>query len=236
MQIGKYGVCWCCALLFAGCLQAQAGKMHLQFVNRAGAAALVRDSLYTNAFGETFTVRHFKYYISHLQAGDSTGGFRELTNATFLVDIADTASTVCTIRGFDSRTRYIRFLLGVDSSKNVSGVQTGTLDPARGMFWTWNSGYIMAKLEGKSASSKAPGNYFTYHIGGYKTGQATARWITLRLPETGKREHLLIVADILQWFKSIHDIRIAVQPVCHEPGNLALQLADNYATMFSINE
>jgi hypothetical protein len=34
----------------------------------------------------------------------------------------------------------IKFLLGVDSLKNVSGIQTGALDPAKGMFWTWNTG------------------------------------------------------------------------------------------------
>jgi hypothetical protein len=233
-QIGKYGICWCCVLLTAGFVQAQAGKTSLQFVNKVGVAPLVRDSSYTNAFGETFTVRNFKYYVSHFQAGDAAGHFTELTGATFLVDAANPAGNLIAVPGFDSRTRYIRFLVGVDSNKNVSGVHTGVLDPARGMFWTWNSGYVMAKLEGKSASSKAQGNYYTYHVGGYKAGQSVARWITLPLPEAAGRQQLLIVADVLQWFKAIHDIRITVQPVCHEPGNLALQLADNYATMFSL--
>jgi hypothetical protein len=50
----------------------------------------------------------------------------------------------------------IRFLLGVDSARNVSGIQTGALDPARGMFWTWNSGYVMAKIEGSSPSAHVP--------------------------------------------------------------------------------
>ena len=37
--------------------------------------------------------------------------------------------------------------LGVDSLRNVTGVQTGALDPAMDMYWTWNTGYVMAKLE-----------------------------------------------------------------------------------------
>ena len=44
----------------------------------------------------------------------------------------------------------LSFLLGVDSMHNVSGAQTGALDPANDMFWTWNSGYVMAKMEGAS--------------------------------------------------------------------------------------
>jgi len=36
------------------------------------------------------------------------------------------------------------------------------------MFWTWNSGYIMAKLEGTSPVSSQPNNKFEYHIGGFR--------------------------------------------------------------------
>ena len=48
----------------------------------------------------------------------------------------------------------LQFLLGVDSLHNVSGAQTDDLDPAKDMFWTWNSGYVMAKMEGNSPAVK----------------------------------------------------------------------------------
>ena len=42
----------------------------------------------------------------------------------------------------------IQFDLGTDSLTNVSGAFGGDLDPVKGMYWTWNSGYINFKLEG----------------------------------------------------------------------------------------
>jgi hypothetical protein len=72
--------------------------------------------------------------------------------------------------------------LGVDSIRNVSGIQTGALDPLKGMFWTWNSGYVMAKLEGSSESSNSAGNRFTYHIGGFRPGMNVLKTIDLIIP------------------------------------------------------
>lgn len=234
-QIGKYVQCGCFAILLAGRPLAQSNNLQLRFVNKVGTLPVSRDSLYTNNFGEAFTIRQFKYYISHLQAMDSSGRLlQELSAETFLIDASDSTGNCIQLPQLNARARQLRFLIGVDSSKNVSGVHTGALDPARGMFWTWNSGYIMAKLEGKSAASRAPGNYFTYHIGGYKTGQATARNILLPLPEK-RNGQLVIIANALQWFSGVHDVRIGTSPVCHEPGDLAVQLADNFATMFSLS-
>ena len=127
----------------------------------------------------------------------------------------------------------IEFLLGVDSIRNVSGIQTGALDPAKGMFWTWNSGYIMAKLEGESPLANAAGNRFTYHIGGFRFGINTVRKISLNIANNQNNE-IHINADINQWFKSKSEIRIAETNNCQTPGTLAVKFADNYANMFTI--
>ena len=123
----------------------------LQFVNKAGEKLLNADSIYTNPFGETFKVRTFKYYISHIVLqDDATGKKQFFNNDYFLVDEADSASKKITLQTSISNVSSVHFLLGVDSLKNVSGIQTGNLDPSKGMFWTWNTGYVMAKLEGNS--------------------------------------------------------------------------------------
>ena len=41
------------------------------------------------------------------------------------------------------------------------------LDPMNGMYWTWQSGYINVKLEGKSNRCQTRNHIFQYHIGGY---------------------------------------------------------------------
>jgi hypothetical protein len=154
----------------------------------------------------------------------------------YLIDEADSLSKIIVLKTSELKIKAIEFLLGVDSVKNVSGVQTGALDPMNGMFWTWNSGYIMAKLEGVSSAAKVPGNLFSYHVGGFKNGENATRQIRLtvdRRPSTDDRT-FIIEADISKWFQSAHNIKIAAHPVCHSAGNLAMQLADNYATMFKI--
>src|SRR5256885_15994949 len=52
-------------------------KITIQFENRVGEKLLQTDSVYTNASGESFTVRNFKYYISNivLEGGNKTQSF-----------------------------------------------------------------------------------------------------------------------------------------------------------------
>jgi hypothetical protein len=214
-------------------VRAAGDSLLLHFISKAGDRVLQAGDTCRNAFGETLRVRQFSYYISHIQVAGAEKQFVPVSDSCYLVTLQEENSHHISLPlPVPGGIRYLRFLLGVDSSKNVTGVQTGTLDPARGMFWTWNSGYVMARLEGKSTASTAPGNNFTYHVGGYKPGEAAARWVELAISQP--RKELYIAADALKWFKGSNDIRVSAHPVCHEPGKLAMQLADNYATMFSL--
>ena len=216
-------------------------SLKLNFQNLAGTDSLVLNTAYTNPFGEPFTITKFKYYISNISLVDNSGDETKLPNTYFLVDQETPSSTSfqVTTNGNDYKT--IRFYIGVDSARNVSGVQTGALDPANGMFWTWNSGYIMAKMEATSPVSTAPLQAVTYHIGGFKTGESVLKQITLNLPEdvvlkTDATSEVVINADAMKWFKGVHDIKIATDPYCQNPGPLAMKFADNYAQMFSVAE
>ena len=210
----------------------------IRFRHMAGNRVLqLYDDDYRNDWGEPFTVRQFRYYIHRLSCVDDKGISYEAPEAYYLVDEADSNSKTIRLPAPEGVTRSIHFIVGVDSSDNTSGAQTGALDPVKGMFWTWNSGYIFAKLEGRSDSSHAPGRYFSYHVGGFKQGRNAEREVVLPVMSTVPGRRVVIVqADVLAWFRSVHPIAIAQSPVCHEPGAMALQLADNYANMFSIAE
>lgn len=178
---------------------------------------------------DTLVINRFKYYISHIQLTHSTGKIIVPENQYYLIDMADEKSTVILLSVPEGSYTGIQFLLGVDSIRNVSGVQTGALDPLHGMFWTWNSGYIMAKLEGTASSSMIAGKQFTYHIGGFRKHQNTIRLIQLQ--SSAFSDTITIIADAAQW---LNGINIAKEPVCHSPGALAVRFADNYSKMFSI--
>lgn len=201
------------------------------------------DSTYQNFFRQAFKVKTFKFYVHGIEMINTDSGkvFRTGADKYFLVDFADSTTTVLKLAVLPYQYNRLGINIGVDSARNVSGAQTGALDPAKGMFWTWNTGYIMAKLEGTSPSSSAPGGIFEYHIGGFKEPDNVLRKPVLLFPfgqslalKSGKTSEITVTANIGAWFYNPHDIKFNENPVCTTPGLLARQIADNYSKMFTV--
>jgi hypothetical protein len=198
---------------------------------------------YTNAFKEKFTPTAFKFYIHGiaLMNSDSPKTFRP-ADKYYLIDFADSASTEIKIAVLPYVYNQISFIIGVDSAHNVSGAQTGALDPANGMFWSRTTGYIMAKLEGTSPQSDQGGR-FEFHIGGFSgTNNVIKKLPPLFFPfnqnidlKPGKTTEMFITADAYDWFNNPHDIRISQNPVISTTGDLARQVAENYSDMFTVD-
>jgi len=232
------------AALIAGCQKeagnpTETGALHLQFTNVAGTQPLALNTTITNAFGESLTVTKYKYYVTNIALTDEREIRRLVPDTYFLVDESKAASKNISINVPAGNYKAISFMLGVDSTRNVSGAQTGALDPLNDMFWTWNSGYIMAKLEGTSPQSTQINNTVEFHIGGFKGEHSALRTITLPLGQTyavqkDKGLEVEITADLLKWFTGDHALKIADAPVSMSPGALASRFADNYARMFTL--
>jgi hypothetical protein len=215
------------------------GKVSLLVTNIVGAQPLAFNAPYTTTSGEDFTVTKFKYYLSNISLIDSLGTAHAVPNSYFLVDQEMPASQSISIQADGASYQALRFLVGVDSLRNVSGAQTGALDPNMDMFWTWNSGYIMAKLEGSSSLSNLPNNRIEYHIGGFQGPYSALRTVTLGFdrPYTINATQSLninLATDLQKWFSAVNDLPISINPTCTSPGALASQYADNYQRMFSI--
>jgi hypothetical protein len=73
----------------------------------------------------------------------------------------------------------LSFSLGVDSLTQSAGVLGGDLDPSKGMFWSWQSGYINAKIEGFSRKSPARRGTFEWHLGGFRAPFSSAQTVFL---------------------------------------------------------
>ncbi len=197
-----------------------------------------RGTAFTTAAGESIVPQQFKYYLSNFSLITITGQEVKAPPAYVLVDDAAEISKAFALIVPAGVYKQLRFWIGVDSSRNVSGVQDGALDPVHGMFWTWNSGYIFAKFEGRSAASTAPLQAVTYHIGGFRTGENALRPVQLNFePFTQEKDlHFQLQADIGKWFSGSHLIRVASEPRTEMPGPLALKIADNYARMFTLQQ
>jgi hypothetical protein len=216
--------------------ESETAPLTIGFSLMAYGAALDTSVQYTNGSGEKFNVSSFKFYITAISFRNSSGSVSE-QNGYHLVDLNQPASQQFEVNLPPGMYDRVSFSVGVDSTRNVSGAQTGALDPTNGMFWTWNTGYIFAKLEGRSPSSPAPFQKITHHIGGFRTGEQALRTVTLNTNvEIGRTKQLLINADVQKWFEGPNQISIAANASIMSPGGIALKIADNYAGMFSVNK
>lgn len=221
------------------------GNLQIHFQPIVDSYPLVFGKMYKNSFAEDYSIKTFKFYIHAIELSNSQTNniYRVEKNNHYLINPADTSASYVKISVPSATYNRISFVIGVDSIRNVSGAQTGALDPAQGMFWTWSTGYIMAKLEGNSPVAATPNNDIEYHIGGFKAGESVLRRVTLDFPglqkvdlKQGVHSNVTISANINSWFSSINPIHISQKPVSMTPGNLASQIADNYSRMFTVVE
>ncbi len=212
------------------------GNIVLHFKAVANNKAVVfNDSSYSNAFGETYSISRLKFYLSNI--GFSNSSSTKKTEAVYLVDMVMGDSIVLNVA--PGNYSSLHMMLGVDSALNCSGAQSGALDPLNGMFWTWNTGYIFFKLEGYSPASTADLNRIEQHVGGYRSPFNTARKMTFKMPggviiEQGKRQHFYIHLTLDNFFKSVHELKIAEKPMMMTPGSDAMKAADNIAQSFYV--
>jgi hypothetical protein len=120
---------------------------------------------YQNAAGEKFRFSDLSFYISDFSwyAGEDNS-IHEHQRVELLQANADSVNML--IKAPFTPSRFC-FRFGLDSATQVSGRTDGALDPALGMYWAWNTGYIQCRLEGYSADSKGKKGKFEFHLGGY---------------------------------------------------------------------
>jgi len=216
-------------------------KLNINFKNVAGDKSLSLDgSWYITDAGDSLKVTELKYYITNIILYTDSGQFVQ-PESYYLVDESDDVSKSWVIEGIPASTyKKISFMIGVDARRNTDGARTGALDPAHGMFWDWNSGYIMAKLEGVSPSIASAGHKLSYHIAGFKGFQSAVRSVTLIFPSPieinpSATKTVHINGDILEWFKTPEVIKLGNLPSVSGVGADAVKVADNYADMFKID-
>ncbi len=219
------------------------GSVKITCVNTVKGKPLELNSgKYINSFGEEYSISKFKYYISQVSLQRGKAVFWEPENF-HLIDEGNADALHFSFALSAGNYDALNFMLGVDSIHNVSGAQSGALDPLNDMFWTWNNGYVMAKIEGYSPQANIVNNKFEFHIGGFMGENNVLKNIALNFPagktlniQEGKTSEIIIEADIDAWWQQPNDIKIARHPVCSSPGPLAKKIADNYIKMFSIKD
>jgi hypothetical protein len=150
---------------FNGILFPVSGKLTLNFKHYFANTPIIYGSqnYITNA-NDTITISDLAYRISNIQLFD--------INKKTWVDVGtyklnpglDAFEYKFTINNIPAGLyNNVRFNIGVDSLRNHVGDQSGDLDPALGMYWSWTSGYVHFRIEGRRIPSLQT---FSLHIGG----------------------------------------------------------------------
>jgi hypothetical protein len=217
------------------------GEVTIDFENVVGANSLQlnRTTPYETPAGDKFTVTTFRYYISNIKFTKANDSVYAQPESYYLIDQAREASRRFTIPNVPAGDYTgLTFTIGVDAARNSGGVQAGALAPSD-MFWTWDTGYIFTKLEGRSDQS--PNKGIVFHIGGSLLPHNTIRTVSpamngkiFQVRQTRTPE-VYIKADVLRMFTGRNTIRFdSLNNVMG--GADAVKIADNQAAgMFTVD-
>jgi len=129
---------------------------------------VLNDSTYQLTNGHSISFEELKFYTSGFQLFQNDSLVYAEQNSFHLYDAsAVTRQNILLDIPADLSFNKLCFNVGIDSITSVSGAMGGDLDPTKGMYWVWQSGYINIKLEGRSDLCKNPGKEFRFHLGGY---------------------------------------------------------------------
>jgi hypothetical protein len=196
-----------------------------------GDKPIAEDTWFVSKNGDSIQFDNIRFYLSDIQLEMDDKTVITDSVKAHLVDVFEPNTLQLAFPKVDYKhVKTLRFNIGIDSLTNVSGALNGDLDPQRGMYWAWQSGYINLKIEGKSPQSKNRKNVFQYHIGGYLPPFYALKQV--ELPILGiYTEGSLLKINFAKFFDAIH---IASQNSIMMPCKEAVQLADLSVQMFSI--
>lgn len=184
-----------CAAMLASCKKDEpaapsptptptAGSVKVEFdmvFGMSGAPFSLGQELTHPLTGDQLTFSEYRFYLSNVQLRRTDGSWWAEPESYRIINAADAAGRSFTMTGVPAGSyTAMRYTLGVDSTRNVSGAQTGALSPTNGMFWSWNTGYIMLKVEGTSPQS--PNGGFSFHLGGFSGANSI---VTVRETDLG---------------------------------------------------
>ena len=177
-----------------------------------------------------FSLRVCKFYISNLKLKKEGKIFFEERDSVHLIDLFEKEKKVVTVFiPEDLSADEIILGIGTDSAVNWQGVRSGDLDPVNGMYWTWQTGYINFKLEGKINISSTE-KKIEYHIGGFQHPYCTYREIRIKILQPEKH-NITVDFDLNKFIRSALD---KTPETVMSPGAAAKVLSEIFASCFFI--
>jgi len=207
--------------------QKKKDNIELQIIPKFGVAHFILGKQYP-INSDSIQLETIKFYISNIELLlDGKATYKE-KNSYHLVDFLDTNSmSISLIKSSNEKFNEIKFNIGIDSIINQSGAFGGDLDPTKGMYWTWQNGYINIKLEGSISNSITDvDSKFEYHLGGYQYPTNTIQQMNFDVKQNSNVDFVLDVEKMIQ------HIDVEKQPKLMSPSAEAVDFATNFSRAF----
>ena len=201
----------------------------IQFRPSFGSSILSSDSIYILNTTDSIQITALRFYISGIELLDKNKTIWRDPIQFHLMDAFIEKTLTVHIPSNISYTK-LKFNLGIDSITNMSGALGGDLDPTKGMYWTWQSGYINLKLEGTSNLCKTRHNEFQFHLGGY---QSPFNNLHTLFTDVNSMQNIEVGIDIK---KTINQINLAQQHHIMSPGQDAVDFSEKIINSLSIKK
>ncbi len=192
---------------------------------------LLPDTPCMSAAGDAYALHQLRFYLGHFTFyRGKTPIFQK--KAYHLLDFEDETSLALAFH-FPENTVFdsLVFNLGVDSLTTASGAMGDDLDPTKGMFWAWQSGYINFKMEGVSKKCPARNGEFQFHLGGYLPPFQSVQQVSIKVGRKEDRTDLQLTFDLAPFFEKVdwvHHHHIM------SPGAEAVRLSGILANSFGV--
>ena len=188
-----------------------------------GAPANFNEIMYTNAYGNEYSVETLKYFLSKIKLTFADGTAFTVDQA-FYIDAFDESTTTTGYTSLISgEYASISMIFGLDEEMNVPGAFPNA--PENNMEWpaAMGSGYHYMKLEGKVDNDTTTNNYQA-HTGPTMNNQ---NYIEITLPDSevtlsGNAVTITIRMNIEQWWETPNTLDL--NTVTGIMGNQEMQL------------
>ena len=220
-------------------VQSIAQNINLNISPVFGSEPITEGKWFVTANGDSLQFDNLRFYLSAIQFDLDNGQTITDVAPAHLIDVFEPSTlTIALKNSTNTQVKKLRFNIGIDSTTSVSGALGGDLDPTKGMYWAWQSGYINMKIEGRSPASQTRKNVFQFHLGGYMQPFYAMRRVELVLKQpvvfarNEATEGVVLKIDVSKFFKDVH---LATQNSIMMPSKEAMLLADLSVQMFSIH-
>ena len=190
----------------------------------------LKDQIFSVNSKDSLKIETVKFYLTSIQLLNEKKIIYSENNSFHLIDLSIPSSLSFSLP-FETSSTFdeINFNLGIDSLTNSGGAQGGDLDPTKGMYWTWQSGYINFKIEGTSLRCNTRNHEFNFHLGGFAFPFNAIQKINLSISTT----KVINVEFDLKYF--LDNVNLEKQNHIMSPSSDAIQLTKIVAQCFHIN-